>query len=109
MIIRYIKLETAHLRLTLHDPADIKKVADRLPRLRESDEVTAAYLEIQGHGLLFANGQRSYIGVRGVPRDVIRTDPGLARYLTIVAGAFDLERKNSAVIGKALAAECGIR
>lgn len=109
IVMRYLEFDTGHLRMTLHDPAHIREVTERLPYLRKLKDVTSAYMEIQGHGLLFVRGQRSYVSIHGVPRDLTTIDPGFGRYLTMVSGSFDLNRQNGIVIGKALAEEYGIK
>jgi lipoprotein-releasing system permease protein len=109
IVLRYLEFDTGHLRLTLRDPAKIQLVEKRLPHIRRSDTVRAAYLELQGYGLLYANGKRSFISIRGVPQDLVRIDRGFARFLTVTDGSFDLTRRKSIVIGKALADELGIK
>ncbi|MBN2351824.1 MAG: ABC transporter permease [Spirochaetales bacterium] len=106
---RYIEFDTGHLRMTLSGGGyDVDVVKKRLPELKKAPGIVYASLEIRGGGLLFAGGKRSFVNIRAVDPGLDRDDPGFARFTKITRGAFDLSRKNSIVIGKALAEEYGL-
>ncbi len=102
---RFIEFDTGHLRMTLSDQYDINAVTERLPALKKAPGIVYASLEVQGGGLLFADGKRSFVNIRGVDPGLYRDDHGFARFTKLTSGSFDLSKKNSIVIGKALADE----
>jgi lipoprotein-releasing system permease protein len=102
---RFLEFDTAHLRMTLSYADEIEIVKKRLPELKKADGIVYASLELQGGGLLFARGRRSFVNIRAVDPGLYREDRGFARYIVLSQGAFDLSGKNSIVIGKALAEE----
>jgi lipoprotein-releasing system permease protein len=106
---RFLEFDTGHLRMTLSYADEIAVVKKRLPDLKTAPGIVYASLEIQGGGLLFANGKRAFVNIRAVDPGLFRDDRGFARYVVLTQGSFDLTRRNSIVIGKALAEEYGLR
>ncbi|RPJ08097.1 MAG: ABC transporter permease [Spirochaetaceae bacterium] len=106
---RIIEFSSGHLQ----SGVDFETEADLLSKEKDIlsgiPEVTSAYLEREGLGLLFHNNNRSVISVRAVPRDLYEIDPGFARYVKCSEGTFSLEKRNQVVIGEALAAEFSIK
>ena len=54
-------------------------------------------------------GKQSAALIRAVPSDVLTTDKGFARELTILSGNFDIAEENTIVIGSGLAYTLGVR
>ncbi len=105
---RYIEVGTYHLQAIFYRelPADeIERLAGEIAGL---PEVTAAFPERQGLGLITASRNRSGTTIRAVPENLFETDPGMREYLNIVEGSFDLSSPRNILLGRGVARELGV-
>lgn len=100
---RYIETGTYHLQAYPGGAVEISDLSLAARELRELQGVTSVTPEHRGVGLLSAPGGRSGVQVRSVPPELLKEDGGFREYLSIDAGAFDLEREDSIVLGRYLA------
>jgi lipoprotein-releasing system permease protein len=56
-----------------------------------------------------AAGRQSAAVIRAVPADVMESDSGFAREITVTGGDFDLSQENAIVLGSGLAYSLGVR
>ena len=101
---RYIELKTYHARAYLAESADAESA---LRDIRAVPGVSGAFLEIGGQGLLRSPHAQTAVLLRCVD-PALGSDPGFKRYLSILAGAFDLEASGSALLGEKTAARLGV-
>jgi lipoprotein-releasing system permease protein len=84
--------------------------ADLQNKIRALPDVASALPFIETSALIRGRlpGSRGAV-IRGVPRDALENDPGLARELDIEDGSFDLDAPDSIVLGAELAKYLAVR
>jgi lipoprotein-releasing system permease protein len=81
-----------------------------IPKIASVAEVTAAVPFREFHGILQnTQGAQQAAVIRGVPPDVLETDPGMAGKLTFESGSFDLEEEQAVLLGSELARRLFVR
>jgi lipoprotein-releasing system permease protein len=101
---RYIELQTYHLRAYLPEDTDTEQA---LRAIRGVAGVTAAFLEIDGEGLVRSARGSTAVALRCVD-PALGSEPGFSRYLEVVAGSFRLDAPGSALVGTETARKLGV-
>ncbi|MFW6215026.1 MAG: ABC transporter permease [Alkalispirochaetaceae bacterium] len=102
---RYIETGTYHLQAYPGDSLEPEGLDRLVSELTAVDGVEHAGVEHRGVGLLSSETGKSGVQVRSVPPDLRDRDRGFREYLSVEAGAFDLDSDNSIVLGRFLAQE----
>ncbi|MCF7927620.1 MAG: hypothetical protein K9L68_00905 [Spirochaetales bacterium] len=100
---RYLEVGTYHLQLRSLTPQGIEGYERTREAVSRLEPVQAAAIERRGLGIARYSSGSSGVTVRSVPPDIYREDEGFREYLEVVEGRFNLESKNSAVIGEGVA------
>jgi lipoprotein-releasing system permease protein len=102
---RYVELGTYHAQLHSYGARNLESTRNALRRL---PEVRGAWIETQTVGVVFANGRREGVAVRGVEPDFI-LDESTTSYLRLETGVLALERPNDALVGSAIASKLELK
>ena len=105
---RYLETGTGHLRLESRLPATPEQSDAAVLSALSAPGVVSALPERQGLGLLRTAAGSSGVQIRGLPADALERDRGLAGYLRLDSGSFDLSQPEFAVLGLGLAQDLGV-
>ncbi|MBQ2601315.1 MAG: ABC transporter permease [Treponema sp.] len=109
---RMIGLSTQDLQVRVNSYSmqidTAEKMNEQASRILSADGVNAVYPEMQGMGLLVANGIRCGASVRAVPADMFERNESFATLFKVIEGNADLSAERGAVLGEKIATELGV-
>lgn len=101
-----VELSSWHIRVTPKEGFDYDKFELSALSLNQVKSVTPFY---EAQGLLVGrSGQQSAALIRAIPPDIDMSDEGFKRELRMYMGTFDLNMKNTVVLGWSLAQSLGV-
>ena len=100
---RFIEIGTYHLQIHIFDRLDDRELQRIQRSVEEVENVSFAFIERQGLGLIFSSAGRTGAQVRSVPPWIYERDAAYRRFFTLEKGSFDLSLPNSVLLGKVVA------
>lgn len=78
--------------------------------ISSSDDIRSYVKMYEAQTLMVGKGSRQYPAlVRGVPTNILETDPGFEKEMVMITGSFDLSSPNTCVLGSGLARRLGLK
>jgi lipoprotein-releasing system permease protein len=103
-----MELSSYHVRVNGVDSTGMEQQFVRWCKTEKNIVSATPFYEAESF-MVSARGKQSAALIRAVPSDVLTTDKGFARELTILSGKFDIAEENTIVIGSGLAYSLGVR
>jgi ABC-type transport system, involved in lipoprotein release, permease component len=101
-----MELSSYHVRVTGTDAGTETQFLAWCKKRKDIRSVTPFY---EAQSFMVGTGSRQTAAVlRAVPENVLKTDAGFARELTVISGDFDISRDKSIVLGSGLAYSLGV-
>jgi lipoprotein-releasing system permease protein len=100
---RLLEVGTYHLQLSLPPGTPPSRLAEIARAIAVDREVTAAIPERQGTALLSTSRGAVGVMLRCIPSDAFGRDSGFRQLVSVRSGSADFSRRNSLLLGKAVA------
>jgi len=97
---RYIETGTFHLQLRPYENFSEEEWNKTLSILKDSDQIEQVQREHSGMGLAISGDLQTTVSIRSISPELYESDPKFQKYMTMLDGQFNLNTKNSIVIGK---------
>ncbi|MBQ4235368.1 MAG: ABC transporter permease [Treponema sp.] len=86
-----------------------EKMYEISSRIKTVDGVNEVYPEMQGMGLMVANGIRCGASVRAVPSDIFTRSENFSTLFKVIDGKASLDEERGAVLGEKIADDLGVK
>ncbi len=104
---KILETNTYHVIVQPHERES--SLEKRIARLLENDQVLAVIPHYDGEAIVNSPFVTRGAILKALPGNILSLDPGFRREIRVTGGAFDLEGKNSIVLGEELARDAGVR
>lgn len=101
---RYVEVGSHHFQIRKFADTDGEGVAEVIESLKDIECIRFTTPMMEGQGLLFADGGRTGVQIRGIDSSSYQDDKDLQRYLVLEDGEFDFgENQRGLVISRVIA------
>jgi lipoprotein-releasing system permease protein len=106
---RFIEIGSYHLQVKTYSPVEEEQRQAALKMIANTAGVTHAFPVVFGEGLVYSPSGKTGVSVRSLPGDYYRSDAGIAEYLSIEAGEFQLESRQDAMLSAQVAEKLNVK
>lgn len=106
---RFIELGSYHAQAVPEERRSADQLIAAARRAASMPGVEGAYAEMQGVGIGISGSKRSGAQVRAIEPRLLSDDPAFKRLISLRSGSLSLSRRNSALLGSALAKKLGVK
>ncbi len=105
---RFIEIGSYHLQIRTYSPIEEHERESALKKISTTTGVTNAFPVVFGEGLVYSPKGKTGVSLRSLPENYYSGDEGVQEYLNIVAGEFQLEAKQDALLSSQVAEKLNV-